>query len=466
MALAVAKQLADLLGDRFTTSAGICHEHGSDISHFEPMPPDAVAFPETTEEVQAIVKACARTRTPIIPYGAGTSLEGHINATEGGVCIDLSRMNAILAVHQDDLDVVVQAGVTREQLNTHLRDLGLFFPIDPGANATLGGMAATRASGTNAVRYGTMKENVLALKVVTASGEVISTGRRARKSSAGYDLTRLFIGSEGTLGIITEITLKLHGIPEHIKAAICAFDDFESAVRSVIETIQIGAPIARVEFLDDAALRAVNHASRLGLTEKPTLFLEFHGSPKSVEEQVELVREIMLSNGGEAFQWAEQPEDRNRIWKARHETALSVSAYATGTKQWWTDVCVPISCLADCLIETKADIDSTGLYAPIVGHVGDGNFHVGISAMEGDEAAFEQAQALHDRLVRRALAMDGTCTGEHGIGRGKLDYLIEEHGPAVAVMRTIKHALDADGIMNPGKILRSTPVTEHQLRVS
>ena len=454
--MTIAQSLLDdlegLLGARFTTSRGICAEHGTDISHFDPAPPDAVAFPESTGEVQAIVTACARTRTPIVAYGVGTSLEGNIHALWGGVTIDMSRMNRILAVNAEDQDVVVEPGVTRVQLNEYLRDTGLFFPIDPGADATLGGMAATRASGTNAVRYGTMKDNVLALEVVTATGEVIRTARRARKSSAGYDLTRLFVGSEGTLGVITEVTLRLHGIPEKILSAVCAFDGFAGAIRAVIETTQVGVPMARIEFLDEEAIRTVNHTAKLGLAEKPTLFLEFHGTEQSVREQVALAREIMTGHGGQDFDWAETPEERTALWAARHDAAHAISAYATGTKQWWTDVCVPISRLADCIIETKADIAETGLYAPMLGHVGDGNFHLGICAREGDADEFARADALHDRLVKRALAMDGTCTGEHGIGRGKIGYLEDELGPAVGLMRQVKAALDPDNIMNPGKI--------------
>ena len=456
MALAstTKQRLSSIFGERFTTSRGICAEHGTDISHFEPTPPDGVVFPETAQEVQTIVKACVASNTPIIPYGAGTSLEGHIHALDGGVCIDLSHMDQIVSVNHDDLDVVVQPGVRRSQLNEHLRDTGLFFPIDPGADATLGGMASTRASGTNAVRYGTMKENVLSLEVVTAAGEIVRTAKRARKSSAGYDLTRLFVGAEGTLGVITEATLKLYGIPEKILSAICIFDSFEGAIQSVIETIQIGVPIARIEFLDEETIKAVNHVSKLGLAEKPILFLEFHGTERSVGEQVELAREIMIGNDGQDFEWADKAEDRTALWQARHEAALSISAYATGTKQWWTDVCVPISKLANCVLATKEDIQSTGLFAPILGHVGDGNFHVGICAKEGNAKEFEEAEALHQRLVERAIALDGTCTGEHGIGRGKIQYLKQELAGAVPLMCAVKRAFDPQNIMNPGKIVK------------
>ena len=445
-------QFAALLGERFTTSRGIRAEHGTDISHFDPMPPDAVLFPRTADEVQAILKLCTQSRIPVVPYGAGTSVEGHVHAMQGGITLDMSRMNRIVSVNPDDMDVVVQPGVTRNQLNAHLRDTGLFFPIDPGADASIGGMAATRASGTNAVRYGTMRENVINLEVVTASGRIIRTARRARKSAAGYDLTRLFVGSEGTLGVITEIALKVHGIPETILAGVCGFDDLEGAVRSVIETIQMGIPVARVEFLDDAAIAAVNHVSKLDLPERPTLFFEFHGAGRAVEDHVSFVRDSVAMHGGLGFEWARRPEERNRLWAARHHAALSVAAYATGTKQWWTDVCVPISRLADCIVQTKQDIDRSGLFAPILGHVGDGNFHVGICAKEGDEADFAKADELHHRLVGRALAMDGTCTGEHGIGRGKISYLEDELGDAVQLMRDIKSTLDPLNLMNPGKI--------------
>lgn len=446
------ERLAFLLGDRFTNSRGVCAEHGTDISHFDPAPPDAVAFPETTEEVQSIVKACATSGTPIVPYGAGTSVEGNIHALKGGVTIDLSRMNKVLRVNHEDLDVVVQSGVKRVQLNEYLRDTGLFFPIDPGADATLGGMASTRASGTNAVRYGTMKDNVLSLEVVTASGEIIRTAKRARKSSAGYDLTRLFVGAEGTLGVITEVNLKLYGVPEKILSAVCVFDGFEGAIHSVIEIIQIGVPIARIEFLDEQTIKAVNHVSKLGLAEKPTLFLEFHGTEQSVMEQIELTMEIMIGGGGQNFTWAEKPEERTALWQARHNAALSISTYATGTRQWWTDVCVPISRLADAIVSAKEDTRESGLFAPILGHVGDGNFHLGICAKDGDAEELKKADALHHRLVERALSMEGTCTGEHGIGRGKKQYLEAELGAAVPLMRDIKNALDPQNIMNPGKI--------------
>ena len=445
-------QFEALLGERFTTSRGICAEHGADISHFDPMPPDAVLFPRTAEEVQAIMKICTAWHLPVIPYGAGTSVEGHIHAMHGGVCLDMSQMNRIVRVNAEDMDVVVEPGVTRNQLNSHLRDTGLFFPIDPGADASIGGMASTRASGTNAVRYGTMRENILSLEVVTASGEIIRTARRARKSAAGYDLTRLFIGAEGTLGVITQVGLKVHGIPEAILSGVCTFNDLEGAIRSVIEAIQMGVPVARVELLDETTIAAVNHISKLDLPEHPTLFFEFHGTDRAVEEQVARVRDSAETHGGWGFEWARKPEERNRLWAARHEAALSIAAYATGTRQWWTDVCVPISRLAECILQTRTDIDQSDLFAPILGHVGDGNFHVGICAKEGDEDAFGKAEELHDRLVGRALSMEGTCTGEHGIGRGKISYLEDELDGAVELMRRIKSALDPLNLMNPGKI--------------
>lgn len=444
--------LVGMFSDRVTRSTGICSEHGTDISHFDGKSPDMVVYPYSTQEVQKIVQVCREFQVPIIPYGVGTSLEGNIHAMQGGVTVNLSNMNAILKVNADDMDVVIQPGVRRKQLNEYLRDTGLFFPIDPGADATLGGMASTRASGTNAVRYGTMKDNVLSLEIVSASGEIIRTSQRARKSSAGYDLTRLFVGSEGTLGIITELTLKVYGIPETIRSAVCAFDNFEGAIRSVIETLQAGIPMARIEFLDEQTIKAVNHTSELNLEENPTLFLEFHGSPTSTQEQVESVKEIMNFNGAKGFEWAERTEDRNALWQARHDVALSIPAFAVGTRQWWTDVCVPISRLADCVTATKADIEETGLFSPILGHVGDGNFHLAICAKEGNAEEFEKADALHNRLVERAIGMEGTCTGEHGIGRGKREFLKKELGNAVGMMQQIKQALDPFGIMNPEKI--------------
>jgi D-lactate dehydrogenase (cytochrome) len=447
------QQLKSLLGDRLSTSKAVCEEHGRDIAHPDAQPADAVAFPLTTEEVADIVRICHAESTPVIAYGVGTSLEGHVLALQGGICIDLGRMDQVVAVNERDLDVTVQAGVTREALNAHLRDTGLFFPIDPGANATLGGMAATRASGTNAVRYGTMRENVLALEVVLADGSIVHTGTRARKSAAGYDLTRLFVGSEGTLGVITEVTLRVHGIPEAMSAAVCTFDDLRGAVETVIETIQLGVPIARIELLDEMMIRAVNQYSKLSLRETPTLFLEFHGSHSAVQEHATTVAAIAAEHGGHGFEWALKPEERKSLWKARHDAAWAALAMRPGSTSIATDVCVPISRLADCILETRRDVDSVGAWAPIVGHVGDGNFHLVLLVNRADPADVERAARLNERLVRRALQMGGTCTGEHGIGVGKQEFLVEEAGAGgVALMRQIKRTFDPKGILNPGKI--------------
>jgi len=433
-------------------------EHGRDIAHPEAQPADAVAFPLTTEEVASIVRICHAESTPVIAFGVGTSLEGHVLAPQGGVCIDLSRMDQVVAVNERDLDVTVQPGVTREALNVHLRDTGLFFPIDPGANATLGGMTATRASGTNAVRYGTMRENVLALQVVLADGSVIHTGTRARKSSAGYDLTRLFVGSEGTLGIITEVTLRLYGIPEAMSSAVCTFDDLQGAVETVIETIQLGVPVARIELLDELMLHAVNRYSKLSLRETPTLFLEFHGSQNSVQEQATTVSSIAEEHGGHGFEWALKPEERGRLWKARHDAAWAALAMRPGSASVATDVCVPISRLADCILETRRDVESVGIWAPILGHVGDGNFHLVLLVDRADPAEVAKVDGVNERLVRRALKMGGTCTGEHGVGLGKQEFLLEEAGTAgVELMRQIKRTLDPKGILNPGKIFAADP---------
>jgi D-lactate dehydrogenase (cytochrome) len=447
-------ELEGLLGERFSLSPAVRAQHGKDESYHASAPPDAVAFARSTAEVQAIVKACARHRVPVIPFGTGTSLEGHVAALQGGVTIDLSQMNRILAVHEGDLDVQIEAGVTRKQLNAHLRDSGLFFPIDPGADASLGGMAATRASGTNAVRYGTMRENVLGLTVVLADGSVIKTGGRARKSAAGYDLTRIFVGSEGTLGVITEVTLRLYGIPQAMSAAVCAFPTIEDAVNTVIETIQSGIPVARIELLDEVQVDAVNRYSKLDYAVQPTLFFEFHGTEAGVMEQVEMVKAVAAGHGGSAFRWATQAEDRNKLWQARHNAYYAALALRPGAKGWATDVCVPISRLADCISETKRDIRETKMLAPLVGHVGDGNFHLTYVIDPGNPAEMETAQRLNERMVHRALAMGGTCTGEHGVGYGKIDFLEAEHGPAVDAMRRLKRAFDPDNIMNPGKILR------------
>ncbi|MGP1253632.1 MAG: FAD-binding oxidoreductase [Kiloniellales bacterium] len=448
-------ELQTLLGDRLSTAAAVREQHGKDVSYHEGAPPDAVAFAESTEEVAEIVKICARHKTPVIPFGTGTSLEGHIAALRGGVSLDVSRMTAILEVNQEDLDCRVQAGVTRKGLNEFLRDSGLFFPIDPGADASLGGMAATRASGTNAVRYGTMRENVLGLTVVTADGRIVRTGGRARKSSAGYDLTRLFVGSEGTLGVITEVQLRLYGIPEATSAAVCAFADLEGAVNTVIATIQLGVPVARIELLDEVQMRACNLYSKLDFPEQPTLFFEFHGTEAGVQEQAETVGELAAEYGGANFQWATRQEDRSQLWQARHDAYWAAKALKPGSEGWATDVCVPISRLAECILETKKDIQDSGLLAPIVGHVGDGNFHLVYLLDPGDTAQHDKAEAVNDRMIARALQMGGTCTGEHGIGYGKMHFLQAEHGEAVALMRQVKLAMDPHNIMNPGKVVRT-----------
>ena len=444
--------LRDLVGDRLQTGKAIRLEHGRSETHFAAMPPDAVVFAETTEEVAAIVRLCAEARVPLIPFGAGTSVEGNTLAVRGGVALNLSRMDRIVGVNPEDFDCTVEAGVRREQLNEHLRDQGLFFPIDPGANATLGGMASTRASGTNAVRYGTMREAVLSLKVVTADGRIIRTSRRARKSSAGYDLTRLLVGSEGTLGIITEVTLRLHAIPEAISSATCSFETIKGAVDTVVHSIQLGVPLARVEILDDMQIRAVNRWSKMDLPELTTLFFEFHGSPTYVAEQTETVRELAEANGGGEFRWANLPEERSKLWKARHEAYYAAVNLRAGAIGWATDVCVPMSRLAECISETKAELERSSVPATILGHVGDGNFHVVFSIDPASAEELEEVTAINARLVRRALDMDGTCTGEHGIGLGKQDWLVEELGEAVGLMRSIKKALDPLNILNPGKI--------------
>ncbi len=450
---AAVDEIRALLGDRLSTSQAVRDQHGNDLTWHEGEPPDAVAFVESTEEVAEIVKICDRYEVPVIAFGTGTSLEGHINAPYGGISVDLSNMNDVLAVNAEDLDCTVQAGVTRKQLNEYLRDTGLFFPIDPGADASLGGMAATRASGTNAVRYGTMKDNVLNLTAVMADGEIVHTARRARKSSAGYDLTRLLVGSEGTLGIITEVTLKLHGIPEAISGGTCSFPDVKSACDAVILTIQSGIPVARIELMDALQVKACNAYSDLGLEEAPTLFLEFHGSESSVREQSEMFGEIAESFGSSDFKWATRTEDRNKLWSARHDVFWAVAALAPGKRPFATDVCVPISRLAECVEETQKDIDANGLMAPIVGHVGDGNFHVSLLLDVDDPEDMRQADGFVKRLVARALEMDGTCTGEHGIGRGKVKFMEAEHGPGLKVMQAIKGTLDPKNIMNPGKVL-------------
>lgn len=447
-------ELSQLLGDRFTTSEHERQQHGKDESSLLPMLPDAVCFPLSTEEVAVIVRLCHEYQTPVIPFGVGSSLEGHIFAPLGGVSVDLSRMNQILRVSADDLDCTVQAGVTRQQLDKYLRPKGMFFPVDPGADATIGGMTSTRASGTNAVRYGTMSDNVLMLSVVLPDGKIIKTGTRARKSAAGYDLTRLFIGAEGTLGIITEITLRLQGIPEAISAAIVGFESFESAVQAVTQVKQIGVPIARIEFLDEVMVDAVNKFAGLSLVEQPTLFLEFHGSKASVKENAELVGEIMRDLGGSDFMWAVNQEERNVLWKARHNAYYASLAYRPGCRALTTDVCVPISRLAECIVATKRDLEDSSLVATIVGHVGDGNFHLLMLVDPNRPEDYAEATRINERLVQRALAMDGTITGEHGVGIGKKKYMQSEHGvEALAVMRSIKRALDPENLMNPGKML-------------
>ena len=446
--------LAQRLDNRLSVALAVRAQHANTTTWVENQPPDAVAFPASTEEVQAIVRICAAHGLPVIPFGAGTSLEGQINAPFGGVSIDFRDMNRVLAVHPQDLDCVVEPGVTRKQLNVFLREDGVFFPIDPGADASIGGMAATRASGTNAVRYGTMKDNVLALKAVLANGEVMTTSRRARKSAAGYDLTRLLIGSEGTLGVITEITLKLHGIPEAIAGGICPFPSVEASCEATIATIQSGIPVARIELLDALQVKAVNAYSNLTLPERPMLCLEFHGSPAGVAEQSARFGEIAADLGGGPFEWATKAEDRTRLWQARHDAYWAALGLRPGAKAIASDVCVPISRLAECVTATQADIAASRLIAPIVGHVGDGNFHLSILVDMADTDEIRRTEGLLERLVERALAMDGTCTGEHGVGQGKMKYLKAEHGDAALLaMRAVKTALDPQNIMNPGKIV-------------
>ena len=446
--------LESVFGDRLSTSLAMREHHGSDESSYDPMLPDAVVFAQSTEEVAAAVKLCSQHGVPIIPYGAGTSLEGHVLALRGGVTIDLSQMNHVVAIHAEDLTATVQAGVTRKQLNQEVRDTGLFFPIDPGADASLGGMAATRASGTNAVRYGTMRENTLALTVVTPEGRIIRTGTRAKKSSAGYDLTRIFVGSEGTLGIITEVTVKLYPQPEAVSAAVCSFPSTSDAVKAVIQTIQMGVPVARVEFLDENGVKAINAHDKLGLPEKPLLLFEFHGTEHGVKEQAELVQDIAAEHGASGFEWATHPEDRSRLWAARHNAYFALLQMRPGFRSITTDCCVPISQLAECILETRADCEKNGMIYSIIGHVGDGNFHVLMLIDPHDPVEVEKAEGINNRMVARAIAMDGTCTGEHGVGLHKMDFLIQEHGEeAIGTMRAIKHALDPQNIMNPGKII-------------
>ena len=451
---AVIAALAAQFGNRLVTSQAVREQHANTTTWIENEAPDAVVFPQTTADVQTIVRICAAHRVPLIPFGTGTSLEGHINAPLGGVSVDFRDMSKVLAVNAQDLDCVVEPGITRKQLNEHLRDQGLFFPLDPGADASLGGMAATRCSGTNAVRYGTMKDNVLGLKVVLANGELMTTARRAKKSSAGYDLTRLMVGSEGTLGVITELTLKLTGIPEAISGGVCPFPSVEAACNAAIATIQSGIPVARIELLDELQVKATNLYSKLTLPEVPMLFVEFHGSPAGVAEQSERFGEIADDLGGGPFEWTTKPEDRTRLWQARHDAYWAGRGLRPGGQAIATDVCVPLSRLAECVTETQRDIAARGLVAPILGHVGDGNFHLTLLVDMADAAEVKAAKVLCERLVERALAMDGTCTGEHGVGQGKMKYLAGELGaPALGAMAAIKRALDPDGILNPGKIV-------------
>jgi D-lactate dehydrogenase (cytochrome) len=452
--VAVVHALAARFGNRLVTARAVREQHANTTTWIENQPPDAVVFPQSTADVQDVVRICAAHRVPVIPFGTGTSLEGHINAPFGGVSIDFRDMNRVLAVHAEDLDCVVEPGVTRKALNEHLRDSGLFFPIDPGADASLGGMAATRCSGTNAVRYGTMKDNVLALEVVLANGELMTTARRAKKTSAGYDLTRLIVGSEGTLGVITSLTLKLSGIPEEISSGVCPFPSVEACCNAAILTIQSGIPVARIELLDALQIKASNAYSKLTLPEVPMLFLEFHGSKESVAEQSKRFGEIARELGGGPFDWATKAEDRTRLWQARHDAYWAGRSLRHGSQAVATDVCVPISRLAECVVQTQADVAASRLVAPIIGHVGDGNFHLTLLVDMADRDEIARAKALCERLAERAIAMDGTCTGEHGVGQGKMKYLDAELGEAaLSAMRAIKQALDPDGIMNPGKIV-------------
>ena len=450
---ALIEALKARFGGNCSTALAVRSQHGRDESSFDAPPPAAVVFAESTADVAEAVRLAAGHDVPVIPFGAGSSLEGHLLAVQGGISIDLGRMGRVLAVNAEDLTVTVQPGVTRKALNDELRSAGLFFPIDPGADASLGGMAATRASGTNAVRYGTMRENVLALEVVTAAGEVIRTGTRARKSSAGYDLTRLFVGSEGTLGVMTEITLRVYPLPEAVSAAVCSFPSIEAAVRTTIEIIQLGVPIARVELIDTNTVRMVNAHSKLSLREEPMLLMEFHGSPASVREQAETVQALASDHGGNAFEWASTPEERTRLWTARHNAYFAAVQSRPGCRPIATDTCVPISRLADCLLDSVAEADASGIPYFLVGHVGDGNFHFGYLLDPDIPEERVTAEKLNHALVTRALALGGTCSGEHGIGLHKMGFLLDEAGAgAVEMMRTLKRALDPKNIMNPGKI--------------
>jgi D-lactate dehydrogenase (cytochrome) len=451
---AAVAELAARFGNRLVTSQAVREQHGNTLTWIANQPPDAVVFPQDAGEVQQAVRICARHRLPVIPYGTGTSLEGHINAPRGGLSIDFRDMNRVLKVNAEDLDCVIEPGITRKALNEYLRDQGLFFPIDPGADASLGGMTATRASGTNAVRYGTMKDNVLSLKVVLANGEMMTTATRARKSSSGYDLTRLMVGSEGTLGVITELTLKLHGIPEAISAGICPFPSVEAACNATILTIQSGIPVARIELLDALQVKACNAYSKLSLPETPMLLVEFHGTDAGVAEQAQRFGDIAADLGGGPFEWATRAEERTRLWQARHDGYWAARGLRPGASPLATDVCVPISQLAACVTESQRDAQEQHLIAPMVGHVGDGNFHISILVDMEDQAEIARVKAFLERLTERALRMGGTCTGEHGVGQGKMKYLRAEHGEAaLGAMRAIKRALDPDDIMNPGKLV-------------
>jgi D-lactate dehydrogenase (cytochrome) len=450
----VIDELRALLGDRLSTAEAVREHHSHGESWHAPGLPDAVAFPVSTDEVSRIVAICAEHRTPVVPFGMGSSLEGHVNAYAGGVSLDLTRMTRVLRLSADDMDVTVEAGLTHRALNERLKNTGLMFPVDPGADATIGGMAATRASGTTAVRYGTMREHVLGLTVVLADGRIVHTGGRARKSSSGYDLTKLFVGSEGTLGVITEVTLRLHGRPEAVAAAVCPFASMEGAARTVITTIQLGIPVARAEIIDEAQLDAVNRYSKTDFPLAPTLFFEFHGpSRENVEEQARMVEEIAAEHDAQGFRWTATPEERARLWEARHNALYATIASRPGAKPWTSDVCVPIAHLAECIVETQADLKTEGVVAPLVGHAGDGNFHLIFMVHPDDEDEMTRVKALNARLVERALRFGGTCTGEHGVGIGKLPYLEAEHGASLDVMRAIKQALDPHDLMNPGKLI-------------
>jgi D-lactate dehydrogenase (cytochrome) len=450
----VIEALRAILGDRVSTAGSVREHHSHGESWHAPGLPDAVVFPASTEEVAAVVKLCTDRRVPIVPFGMGSSLEGHVNAIKGGVSIDLTRMTKVLRLSPEDLDITVEAGLTRLKLDAHLKNTGLMFPIDPGADATIGGMAATRASGTTAVRYGTMRDNVLGMTVVLAGGRIIHTGGRARKSSSGYDLTRLFVGSEGTLGVITELTLRLYGRPEAVRAAVCPFASMAGAAATVIQTIQLGIPVARIEIIDEAQLQVVNAYSKTSYPLAPTLFFEFHGiSESSVEDQIRAVEEIAGEHGSRGFKWASSLEDRATLWQARHNAYYATVASRPGARAWTTDICVPISHLAECILETQADLKAANIVAPLVGHAGDGNFHLIIMLDPDDPTEFDAVTKLSERLVERALKFGGTCSGEHGVGIGKLKYLAAEHGAALDVMRSIKRAIDPDGLMNPGKLI-------------